>query len=445
MTEVYNDPVKGHGLGLNSFYAYIKAHYINITRNQSSIFLQSQQAYQITKPIAKHNIRVQKASKRDGIWFLDLIDMNYQSKGKANKGYRYIMTILDSYSREVSLIALKSKTKEEVFQNLTGYMEEINEFPTQLISDQGSEFKTTIMKEYAKKNNIRLTFQDSYTPQANIENQNKMVRTILQHTFIKNKNLVWYNQMQNVTDVINEHVRNTYTPPSEVQKNPHNTIVQKVGDLCRVKTSLFSSEIRKLNKSGYSKYIPVKWSVQVFSVIKVIRYRTANSLPRYELETQVGKNVVLNANDDKPLRFNHTDLQFIDVTLNNELTNADEARLNNTEELIDELDIDDNDINNNNVPNVVHKDQVVSDRILRSTLANDVPEFIKKKLFKKSPEKKKVVEEEKYIVEKLIGKKTKKGKIYYKVLWQGYSEDESTWELKKRLIIDGFKDMIDEY
>ena len=440
LSGVYNDPVKGYGRGLNSFHAYINANYINITRDQSREFLKSQQSYQLSKPISRQNIKVQKASVEQGIWYLDLIDMNYQKKG--NKGYRYIMTVLDSYSRQVILLRLKTKTKEEVFDTITGIMKYMNVYPKQLISDQGSEFKTKIMVDFAKEKKIRLTYQASYTPQANIEQQNATVRKILQQTFIKNKNLIWYDQLQNVSDVINESVRNTYTPPTEKVINEHDTIVQSIGDMCRVKTSVFSSNIRKLNKSGYGKYIPIKWTVQLFLVSKVIEYKTANSLPRYELKTKVGKNPVLDDND-KPTRFNHTDLQFIDKSLNNNLNNKDEARLNNTNEIIDELDDD-------NVENIIIKKEVEKEpRKTRSNKTpNEVPHFVKlrlRKAIKASKAVKKDIEEVKFIIDRLIGKKTHKKKVFYKVVWQGYPIEDATWEPKNKLIEDGFQDMIDSY
>ena len=41
---------------------------------------------------------------------------------------------------------------------------------------------------------------------------------------------------------------------------------------------------------------------------------------------------------------------------------------------------------------------------------------------------------DKYIVQKLIGKKRRNGKVFYKVKWRGYPKDESTWEPRSRLI-----------
>jgi len=41
-----------------------------------------------------------------------------------------------------------------------------------------------------------------------------------------------------------------------------------------------------------------------------------------------------------------------------------------------------------------------------------------------------------YIVQKIIGKKKIKGKIYYRVKWKGYPESDATWESRKNLIED---------
>ena len=49
-----------------------------------------------------------------------------------------------------------------------------------------------------------------------------------------------------------------------------------------------------------------------------------------------------------------------------------------------------------------------------------------------------------YKVEKIIGKKKIKGKIYYKVKWLGYPEEESTWEPRTNLIED-VPDLVKEY
>ena len=63
--------------------------------------------------------------------------------------------------------------------------------------------------------------------------------------------------------------QNTYVPKKPTRDDEHKTIIHKKGDLCRIKTSLLSSELRKINKSGYQKYVPIRWSVTVYKVLQV--------------------------------------------------------------------------------------------------------------------------------------------------------------------------------
>ena len=51
----------------------------------------------------------------------------------------------------------------------------------------------------------------------------------------------------------------------------------------------------------------------------------------------------------------------------------------------------------------------------------------------------------KYIVEKIIGKKSVKKRIYYLIKWKKYKINEATWEPKDKLLEDGLDSFIKEY
>ena len=52
---------------------------------------------------------------------------------------------------------------------------------------------------------------------------------------------------------------------------------------------------------------------------------------------------------------------------------------------------------------------------------------------------------EKYEVERIVGKMTKKNEILYKVKWSGYSMDECTWEPFSNLVEDGVIKEIEKF
>jgi hypothetical protein len=53
------------------------------------------------------------------------------------------------------------------------------------------------------------------------------------------------------------------------------------------------------------------------------------------------------------------------------------------------------------------------------------------------------IAEDLYVVERIIGKRVLNNKIFYKVKWQGYSTNESTWEKVSHLRY--VPDLIDKY
>ena len=75
------------------------------------------------------------AKQVDGIWAADLVEMT--SFSRSNKGFKYLLTVIDVYSKYGWILPLKTKTGKEVahaFQKLLF----LNGHPSRLLTDKGT-------------------------------------------------------------------------------------------------------------------------------------------------------------------------------------------------------------------------------------------------------------------------------------------------------------------
>ena len=76
------------------------------------------------------------AKQVDDIWAADLVDMSPFSR--SNKGYKYILTVIDVYSKYGWIMPLNTKTGKEVAQAFRKLFH--NGHPSRLWTDKGTEF-----------------------------------------------------------------------------------------------------------------------------------------------------------------------------------------------------------------------------------------------------------------------------------------------------------------
>ena len=88
----------------------------------------------------------------DDIWSADLKDM--QSLAKENDGYKYLLNVIDLFSKIAYSIPLKSKSSEGIIDAFERLF--ISRSPQRLWTDQGSEFISNRFQKFLCGNNIEL-------------------------------------------------------------------------------------------------------------------------------------------------------------------------------------------------------------------------------------------------------------------------------------------------
>ena len=86
--------------------------------------------------------------------------------GPLNRGHRWILTLVDFATRYPEAVALKPIDTEVVAEALVGIFSHVG-LPTEIISDNGSQFVSGLMKEVARLLSIRWVHTIPYHPQSN--------------------------------------------------------------------------------------------------------------------------------------------------------------------------------------------------------------------------------------------------------------------------------------
>jgi transposase InsO family protein len=87
----------------------------------------------------------------DDIWTADL-DTSKQSLSKENNGYKYLLNVIDIFSKYAFSVPLKSKHSEaiiEAFDKLFHFR-----MPKKLWTDRGTEFVNNKFKDFLKSHKI---------------------------------------------------------------------------------------------------------------------------------------------------------------------------------------------------------------------------------------------------------------------------------------------------
>ena len=112
-------------------------------------------AEELHEPIIKNfERRKVYSSFKDNIWLVDLADMTLISK--FNKGIKYLLFVIDLFSRYSWVVPLKNKKGESIVEGFQSILKKSKRKPNKKWLDHGSEFCNNKFKSFLKNNNIKM-------------------------------------------------------------------------------------------------------------------------------------------------------------------------------------------------------------------------------------------------------------------------------------------------
>ena len=154
LTSIYLDPSQPASFGgLGTVYRAVKEKGQNkISRKQVRDWLGQQDVYTLHKPARRRYNRSRVIVRGINAQFqADLVDL--QNLSRYNKGYKYLLTCIDIFSKYAFVLPLKTKQGQELVKAFQKILS-TGRKPTKLQTDQGTEFLNRVFQTFLRDNNI---------------------------------------------------------------------------------------------------------------------------------------------------------------------------------------------------------------------------------------------------------------------------------------------------
>ena len=207
------------------------------------------------------------AAFKDNIWGADLADM--QLLRKYNKGIRFLLCVIDIFSKYAWVVPLKNKKGVSIVTAFQSILKQSNRKPNKICVDKGSEFYNASFKKCLQDNDIVMYSKNNEGKTVVAEMFIRTLKSKIYKYITSISKNVYINKLNDIVDEYNNTYHTTIKmKPIDVKDNTYiNTDKEtndknpkfKVGDRVRI------SKYKNILAKGYTP----NWSEEVFVIKKV--------------------------------------------------------------------------------------------------------------------------------------------------------------------------------
>ena len=220
----------------------------------------------------------------DDIWSLDILDLK-DFGPENNRGYRYVLVVIDNFSKFGWTIPLKNKNAQTIKDSFENILISSKRKPNLTESDRGKEFYKNIFQDFLNKNNIKLYSRNSSYGAVFAERFNRTIRDLLKKIVFENGDANWIGVLQTITNHYNTRIHSsTRLSPKHGSLKKNEGIVYKnllekrkktkpkyeIGDLVR------TADLKKT----FSKGDTTNWSYKLYKITEIIN----DTIPSYRID-----------------------------------------------------------------------------------------------------------------------------------------------------------------
>lgn len=227
-------------------------------------------AHELHKPARRNYCRRRVITRgKDDLWQADLVEMiPYAS---SNKGYKYLLTVIDVYSKFAFAEPVRSKSAAEVKNAFKRIVDQSKRCPRLLQTDQGKEFYNNMFSSYLKSLGVHHYSTYSNLKASVVERFNRTLKTMMWREFTAQGSYRWIDLLPKLLCTYNDTPHRTIgTKPRLVTKNTPRLdaihLVIKTADPRRHRFQKGDFVRVSKHKSAFAKGYTPNWSTEIFQI-----------------------------------------------------------------------------------------------------------------------------------------------------------------------------------
>ena len=228
-----------------------------------------------SKPPKKYyNTNKTKVYYIDDTWSLDILDFKDYGP-KNNRGYRYVLVIIDNFSKYGWTIPLKNKTGQTIKDSFETILIISKRKPNLIETDSGREFYNNIFQDFLNKINIKLYSRNSSYGAVFAERFNRTIGDLLKKIVLENGDANWIDILPTITKQYNNKVHSStkLTPIQGSLKKIEGYVYKNLLDKRKKLKPKFQVNdlVRTADlKKTFSKGDTINWSYKLYKNEKII-------------------------------------------------------------------------------------------------------------------------------------------------------------------------------
>ena len=249
----------------------------------------------------------------DDIWSLDILDLKDYGP-ENNKNYRYVLVIIDNFSKFGWTIPLKIKNAQTIKDSFENILLSSKRKPNLIESDRGKEFYNNIFQDFLNKNNIKLYSRNSSYGAVFAERFNRTIRDLLKRPVFEKGESNWIDVLPTITKQYNNRIHSsTKLSPKDasLKKNEGFVFKNLLDKRKKIKPKYQINDLVRVAdlKKTFSKGDTTNWSDKLYKITEIIKdtissYHIDNLSERYNESLLKKTELTMKENDNVMKKLN---------------------------------------------------------------------------------------------------------------------------------------------